>query len=316
MPNYLVQDPELHIATMEEIDYEIMQAGRDGYEVTRGETVDPAYEKPEHIRQVRFDIDDLGERYAFLSRSRTSKLPMAAAALQQSADRHTLPLPASFRRAAKKRDAELEFIRAELLFDETKMPWHLQRGRAPALQTIDNAHNLIAIDGPNAGEGIYPTMGGELTIDPETFRFSDNDGVLAGKTIREAFIEQQQRLDGKSLEQATKSADRAIVNFSKFLKAPVTQDFKNIVAYSQDSLGIRNRKQEVRNAAAEHINRIVEADPDKKTLTLLSVGCGTALSILEVAQDALARGLTPTIILLDQDPIALAAARNSLRKTI
>jgi hypothetical protein len=41
----------------------------------------------------------------------------------------------------------------------------------------------------------------------------------------------------------------------------------------------------------------------------ISVGCGTAESILEVAADIRDRGISPTVVLIDQDPIALAAAR-------
>jgi len=286
------------------LDSEIDSLLEKGYEVNVGSTEDLAYENPENISRVLSLLDSLGEDYKRQAGG-ANIVTMATLSLNSHANRRGIPMPGVFGQIRKKRDKRLESIRADVLFDETKMPWHLQRGRALALQTIVDAHDLRVDNGP----GLYDTMSGRLDLDIDDFSFSDKDGSVAGMSLRDAFIDSKQRLDGKDEHRALKDADKAFTNLEIFLNAPVTQDFKDIVAYCQDSLGIRNRKNEVVGAIADHVDEMIEAKLDRESMVLLSIGCGTAQAILEVARDTLDKGITPTIILLDQDPIALASAK-------
>jgi len=117
-----------------------------------------------------------------------------------------------------------------------------------------------------------------------------------------------QKFRNKSEEASSAFTDRELIKLEAFLQAPVTDDFKEIVAYCHDSLGIRARKEVVRDAASKQLDWYAEHRPTKREVRFLSVGCGTAQSILEVARDAKHRGYQPHIILFDQDPVALAAA--------
>ncbi len=304
MTETLKDKSDLGEASNKLLEAEIIDMRGRGYEVNVGSTEDLAYEDPEKISDVFSLLDSLGLDYKQQSRD-VNSFSMAALSIHSHANRRGIPTPVFFGQVRKKRDKDLEEIRAAVLFDETKMPWHLQRGRALALQTIVDAHGLIVDDGP----GLYPTMSGRLNLDVEDFVFSESDGAIASMSLREAFIDSKQRLDGKGINRAKEEADKAFTNLDIFLKAPVTQDFKDIVAYCQDSLGIRNRLQEVLGAVDGHVEKKIEANPDLESMVLLSVGCGTAQAILEVAQNILSKGIEPAIILLDQDPIALASAR-------
>lgn len=286
------------------LEAEIFDLRERGYEINVGSTEDLAYEDPEKISSVFSLLDSLGSDYKQQS-SGVNILTIATLSINSHANRRGVTVPGVFGQVRKKRDRHLEEIRGAVLFDDTKMPWHLQRGRALALQTIVDAHELIVDDGP----GLYPTMSGRLSLDVKDFVFSERDGSIAGMSLREAFIDSKQRLDGKDINRAQKEADKAFTNLDIFLKAPVTQDFKDIVAYCQDSLGIRNRLQEVLEAVDSHVEKKIEAEPNLDSMVLLSVGCGTAQAILEAAQNIHSKGLEPAIILLDQDPIALASAR-------
>lgn len=158
-------------------------------------------------------------------------------------------------------------------------------GKAMALATIVDAHDLRTTDG---GEGLYDTMSGRLdTAFGEDFIFP-TEGV-------------SENIAGVRLGDVAAAED--IVKLHTFMDAPVQHGFKDIVAYCSDSLGIRSRKEEVR----AEINRYVDAS-EKESFLMMSVGCGTALPILEVMQDIKEKGREAKMILIDQDPIALAAA--------
>lgn len=290
---------------------EILQAREAGYDVSVGETYDEAYETPENVEYMFQRLHSQGLEYQ--ARASENHRMLGAAALYEKG--RNLPLvnsvlPDGMKRAYKRREQELEDIRADILFDETKMPWHLQRGKALALQTIMDAHDLISVDGDDAGEGVYPTMSGRLPADLGSTRFNERDGWLAGKDLREALEITSRRFYGKTAEKASAHAGSTLEDLDAFLHAPVTDDFKDIVRYCQDSLGIRSRQQEVRTAIANHVSEVLGDNPKRDEMQLMSVGCGTAQAILNVASDVREQGIRPNIILLDQDPVALAAAKN------
>lgn len=290
---------------------EIADLRESGYEVSVGETDDEVYDAPYKIDEMFSRLTMLGREYEL--RAQSSHRSLGAAALYERTKNVPVlsaMMPASAKSAYRRREDQLEDVRADLLFDETKMPWHQQRGKALALQTIVDAHELITVDGSAAGEGYYSTMSGRLSHDLIQTRFGDNDGSIAGMTLEEALVATSIRFYGKTEEKAVAHADVTLDHLDSFLHAPVTEDFKSIVQYCQDSLGIRSRQQEVRMAVANHVGDVLAHNPEKQEMHLMSIGCGTAQAILNVASDIRDRGVRPTIILLDQDPIALAAAKN------
>lgn len=281
-----------------EMKTEIDEAINNGYEVTVGNTHDRAYEKPHKIEEMLNGLDFSGKIYSDYCNDIIMK-DLGVSTLEG------VPQLKISRARARNEDAFEEF-RAHLLFDSLKMPWHLQRGSALALLSIVDAHDFIAFDADNSGK--YKKMCGRLELDPSSFTFTEGDNSLAGYNLRDAIIESHQRFEGISLEDASVKADRSLLKLDSFLNAPISNEFKDIVSYCYDSLGIRNRKQEVSNAILQHIDNNV--DDSKEDMLMLSVGCGTALSILEVALDIKNRGKNPHVILLDQDPIALASAKS------
>ena len=108
---------------------------------------------------------------------------------------------------------------------------------------------------------------------------------------------------------AQKYAAAELDKLELFNEAHIQPGFKDIVQYCTDSLGIRSRKEEVH----KEINRHVDASGEDSFL-MMSVGCGTALPMLEVMHDLKTKGKTAKMILVDQDPIALAAAAELARQ--
>jgi len=271
-----------------------------GYEISIGNTPDKAYESPDKIIEVFERLSAGGEHFANGSR----QLAMGSASLALALEYMPIPQLNTVRRRIKK---QREILRDDILYsqpDVQAQPWHQQNGKALALATITDAHELQTVAG---GDGIYETMSGRLRgelcddfLFPET-GVSEN---LAGKRLRDAVIESKHAFKGsRSAHSADAAAEQDLQKLVQFTEAPVQQGFKDIVAYCTDSLGIRSRKEEVR----AEINRHVD-ESDKESFLMMSVGCGTALPMLEVMQDVHAKGRDAKMILIDQDPIALAAA--------
>lgn len=271
-----------------ELQIEIQEAASQGYDVTVGHTDDKAYLEPHMIEKVFGYLDEKGGVFSVKSQE-------IIGSESETAPGHKEKL--------------IEKIREDLLFDEAKMPWHLLRGSALALQPIADAHGLIIGSEQTLADG-YPTMSGRLPFYDSEYMFGDDDGSLGGLKLNDAIVQSRQRFYGESADEARAKADESLQNLDRFLNAPVSQDFKEIVAYCYDSLGIRSRKQEVCKAVSEHIDRAIKNNPKKDKFVLLSVGCGTAYTILGVAADIHKKGLKSEVILLDQDPVALAAAKH------
>lgn len=294
------------IVCLPKLTQEIYNLNSNGYEISIGSTNDEAYSDIENICQTYDNLDVIGKDF----HSRSQDIIKRHLGIASLGDVHSSQL----RKAFTSKESQIEEIRAELLFDETKMPWHVQRGSALALQTIVDAHELIAHDSDNSSICKYPTMSGSLPHYDSSFMFNEKDGSLNGLSLSEAIVNSRERFYKESSEVATVVAEAQLENLNTFFNTPVTQEFKNIVAYCYDSLGIRSRKQEVRSAVLSHTNEIIAKNPLKNDFTLLSIGCGTAQAILEVASDLRDKGVNPSLVLLDQDPIALAAAKNIAKK--
>ena len=279
---------------------EIDLAKKDGYEVTIGHTNDPAYENPDSIREVFSMLDHDGKRY----QSELGRFDLGSfAVLSKVRDASIGSVSHWAKVRLKNRNIRANEIRSRILYDRLDVhgsAWHDQNGKALALGTIVDAHDLKAI---TEDTGVYETMSGRLTEDIVEHRFGENAGWLSGMPLRDALMNAEIKFKNMSGERVKENADNEMRQLAEFVTTPVRPGFKDIVAYCTDSLGIRSRKEEVR----AEINRYVD-ESEKDNFLMMSVGCGTALPMLEVMGDLRDKQKECKLILIDQDPIALAAA--------
>ena len=291
---------------------EIAELTNEGYDIQVGERTDPAHKNPQGIKKVFSYLKDRCEKFneehlKFLYTHES----MAALAKYLG----KIPLLGHWvaDRWDKRVDEILEPHRGNLLYgaDETNSgPWHKQRGSALTFLSIAEAYALAVIDDDKlVFPGKYPTMSGP--IDESLFEEKVND-----KSLREAMIEAQMSR-GESRQQAEQSVNERLQSVQEFINAPVTPKFAEIIKYCADGIGIRERKDIVNRHMIEHLKKTAERDEGRSIndMLIMSFGCGTALPTLQMMK-ALKKetGQAPTVILLDQDPLSLAAAQNLARQ--
>lgn len=291
---------------------EIAELTNEGYDIQVGERTDPAYKNPQGIKKVFSYLKDRCEKFneEHLKFLYTHE---SMAALAKCLGK--IPLLGHWvaDRWDKRVDEILEPHRGNLLYgaDETNSgPWHKQRGSALTFLSIAEAYALAVIDDDKlVFPGKYPTMSGP--IDESLFEEKVND-----KSLREAMIEAQMNR-GESRQQAEQSVNERLQSVQEFINAPVTPKFAEIIKYCADGIGIRERKDIVNRHMIEHLKKTAERDEDRSIndMLIMSFGCGTALPTLQMMK-ALKKetGQAPTVILLDQDPLSLAAAQNLARQ--
>lgn len=297
-----IHDLESTIFTNSSLGAEVMEAQAAGYDIEIVATTDPAYEKPEKVYEVFTNLHTLGLEY--------SRMRSEAASPEVGRNVLGINIGQNKKQTEKQRERQREQAREALLYGPVQgEAWHDQRGSATALLSIQAAHDLET----GEGDGIYPTMSAMLDETVLDHRF-DEGNSLTGQTLREAMISTGGRFYGKNEEQSARYADKKLAELDRFIHTPSSPDFADIVRYCSDSLGIRSRKEIVRQQIDQHVTGLLEEDPERKEMLLLSVGCGTALPIFEVALDARKNGVEAKLLLLDQDPIALASAVTLARK--
>ena len=291
---------------------EIAELTNEGYDIQVGERTDPAYKNPQGIKKVFSYLKDRCEKFneEHLKFLYTHE---SMAALAKCLGK--IPLLGHWvaDRWDKRVDEILEPHRGNLLYgaDETNSgPWHKQRGSALTFLSIAEAYALAVIDDDKlVFPGKYPTMSGP--IDESLFEEKVND-----KSLREAMIEAQMNR-GESRQQAEQSVNERLQSVQEFINAPVTPKFAEIIKYCADGIGIRERKDIVNRHMIEHLKKTAERDEGRSIndMLIMSFGCGTALPTLQMMK-ALKKetGQAPTVILLDQDPLSLAAAQNLARQ--
>lgn len=291
---------------------EIAELTKEGYDVQVSERTDLAYKNPQGIKKVFSYLKDRCEKFneEHLKFLYTHE---SMAALAKCLGK--IPLLGHWvaDRWDKRVDEILEPHRGNLLYgaDETNSgPWHKQRGSALTFLSIAEAYALAVIDDDKlVFPGKYPTMSGP--IDESLFEEKVND-----KPLREAMVEAQMNR-GESRQQAEQSVNERLQSVQEFINAPVTPKFAEIIKYCADGIGIRERKDIVNRHMIEHLKKTVERDEDRSIndMLIMSFGCGTALPTLQMMK-ALKKetGQAPTVILLDQDPLSLAAAQNLARQ--
>lgn len=210
-------------------------------------------------------------------------------------------------------DAYLEIFRDKLLYgkDQTdSQPWHNQRGSALTFLTISEAEDLSVFDenGEILSEGKYQTMSGPL--DKSVF-----DEKINGLPLTEVMV-QDKINNGVDKATAIEEVEKRISDVREFIQAPVTEKFSNVIRHCADSLGIRERVETVNGLSIDHLKKVAEKENRSiDDMLVMSFGCGTGLATLKMLKKLKDEtGEAPTVILLDQDPLSLAAAQSLAKK--
>lgn len=274
-----------------------------------GEKTDPAYNNPDGIKDTynylkRGDAELKEIRKNFIHKN------LATAAIANVLDKTPFVKMGKW---GKKVDLYLEFFRDKLLYGENQTaskPWHNQRGSALTFLTISEAYRLRVSrkNGEILSEGKYPTMSGPLDK-------SVLDEKINGLPLTEIMI-QDKINNGVDKATAIEEVEKRISEVREFIQAPVTEEFSNVIRHCADSLGIRERVETVNGLSIDHLKKVAEKENRSiDDMLVMSFGCGTGLATLKMLKKLKDEtGETPTVILLDQDPLSLAAAQSLAKK--
>ena len=288
---------------------EIEDLRREGCKVKVGEKTDPAYNNPDDIKDTynylkRGDAELKEIRKYFIHKN------LATAAIANVLDKTPFVKTGKW---GKKIDLYLEFFRDKLLYGKNQTnskPWHNQRGSALTFLTISEAEDLSVFDenGEILSEGKYPTMSGPL--DESVF-----DEKINGLPLTEIMI-QDKINNGVDKATAIEEVEKRISEVREFIQAPVTEEFSNVIRHCADSLGIRERVETVNGLSINHLKKVAENENRSiDDMLVMSFGCGTGLATLKMLKKLKDEtGEAPTVILLDQDPLSLAAAQSLAKK--
>ena len=293
----------------EKLNEEIADLRSEECGVKIGEKTDPAYNNPDGIKDTynylkRGDAELKEIRKNFIHKN------LATAAIANVLDKTPFVKMGKW---GKKVDLYLEFFRDKLLYGENQTaskPWHNQRGSALTFLTISEAYRLRVSrkNGEILSEGKYPTMSGPL--DESVF-----DEKINGLPLTEVMI-QDKINNGVDKATAIEEVEKRISEVREFIQAPVTEEFSNVIRHCADSLGIRERVETVNGLSIDHLKKVAEKENRSiDDMLVMSFGCGTGLATLKMLKKLKDEtGETPTVILLDQDPLSLAAAQSLAKK--
>ena len=293
----------------EKLNKEIADLRSEECRVKIGEKTDPAYNNPDGIKDTynylkRGDAELKEIRKNFIHKN------LATAAIANVLDKTPFVKMGKW---GKKVDLYLEFFRDKLLYGENQTaskPWHNQRGSALTFLTISEAYRLRVSrkNGEILSEGKYPTMSGPL--DESVF-----DEKINGLPLTEVMI-QDKINNGVDKATAIEEVEKRISEVREFIQAPVTEEFSNVIRHCADSLGIRERVETVNGLSIDHLKKVAEKENRSiDDMLVMSFGCGTGLATLKMLKKLKDEtGETPTVILLDQDPLSLAAAQSLAKK--
>ena len=293
----------------EKLNKEIADLRSEGCRVKIGEKTDPAYNNPDKIQDIYNYLEQGDAKLKEVRKYFIHKNP-ATAAIANVLDK--IPF-VKMGKWGEKIDAYLEFFRDELLYGEyqtASQPWHNQRGSALTFLTISEAYRLRVSrkNGEILSEGKYPTMSGPL--DESVF-----DEKINGLPLTEVMI-QDKINNGMDKATAIEKVEKRISEVREFIQAPVTEKFSNVIRYCADSLGIRERVETVNGLSIDHLKKVAEKENRSiDDMLVMSFGCGTGLATLKMLKKLKNEtGGAPTVILLDQDPLSLAAAQSLAKK--
>jgi hypothetical protein len=250
-------------------------------------TDDPAYDQPDEIRALYESLRTLDDRLAAVSLVRE----------------RVWQGPGQRRSVSRRNQHILDRYRTEWLFGPIDaVAWFQQRGRATALLTSASVNDM------SVGESVggYPTMSGPLDMGVMDHVFGPDVVGFVGLGLEAAIAHAEQRFGGRPAQAARTVAERRLHQLRDFIAAPVSPLFHRVARYCTDSLGIRSRKAVVGQRVVEALQHCVGGPGPA---LILSFGCGTAHPILtEIRAWVAAGNPAPTLVLVDQDPVALAVA--------
>ena len=293
----------------EKLNKEIADLRSEGCKVKVGEKTDPAYNNPDKIRSVYNYLKRGDAKLKEVRKYFIHKNP-ATAAIANVLDKTPFVKMGKW---GEKIDSYLELFRDKLLYGKNQTnskPWHNQRGSALTFLTISEAEDLSVFDenGEILSEGKYPTMSGPL--DESVF-----DEKINGLPLTEVMI-QDKINNGVDKATAIEEVEKRISDVREFIQAPVTEKFSDVIRHCADSLGIRERVETVNSLSIDHLKKVAEKENRSiDDMLVMSFGCGTGLATLKMLKKLKDEtGETPTVILLDQDPLSLAAAQSLAKK--
>ena len=293
----------------EKLNKEIADLRSEGCRVKIGEKTDPAYNNPDGIKDT-YNYLKRGDAKLKEIRKNFIHKNLATAAIANVLDKTPFVKMGKW---GKKIDLYLEFFRDKLLYGENQTaskPWHNQRGSALTFLTISEAYRLRVSrkKGEILSEGKYPTMSGPL--DESVF-----DEKINGLPLTEIMI-QDKINNGVDKATAIEEVEKRLSDVREFIQAPVTEKFSNVIRHCADSLGIRERVETVNGLSIDHLKKVAEKENRSiDDMLVMSFGCGTGLATLKMLKKLKDEtGETPTVILLDQDPLSLAAAQSLAKK--
>ena len=293
----------------EKLNKEIADLRSEGCRVKIGEKTDPAYNSPDDIKDT-YNYLKLGDAKLKEVRKYFIHKNPATAAIANVLDK--IPF-VKMGKWGEKIDAYLEIFRDKLLYGKNQtnsQPWHNQRGSALTFLTISEAYRLRVSrkKGEILSEGKYPTMSGPL--DESVF-----DEKINGLPLTEVMI-QDKINNGVDKAIAIEEVEKRLSDVREFIQAPVTEKFSNVIRHCADSLGIRERVETVNGLSIDYLKKVAEKENRSiDDMLVMSFGCGTGLATLKMLKKLKDEtGEAPTVILLDQDPLSLAAAQSLAKK--
>lgn len=287
-PEVRAYDPEVYQA----LETEIVAAQEAGIEVSVASLPRDGAYTGEKLQAVNGRLDRLQRAYEDEA-AYTRRRRWGGAVLERAG----VMLPRQLRGPVKRLQQELNEQRRQMLYAPIDAePWFQQCGRAAALATITSAPELLT-EGESGGG--YDTMGGPLAEAALHLPFT-----APGNAQDATALDMAQAVSQRSPEKTAQHL-RAT---HEFLEAPITDGFRDIVQYCWDGIGIRERKEAVNQLITEQLRQRATERP-VKDMVMMSVGCGTALPVMEaMARIKQETNQAPQLILLDQDPIALKLA--------
>ena len=293
----------------EKLNKEIADLRSEECRVKIGEKTDPAYNNPDNIKNT-YDYLERGDAKLKEIRKHFIHKNLATAAIANVLDKTPFVKMGKW---GEKIDSYLEVFRDKLLYGKNQtdsQPWHNQRGSALTFLTISEAYRL-RVSGENSeilSEGEYPTMSGPL--DKSVF-----DEKINGLPLTEIMIQDKVN-NGVDKSTAIEEVEKRISEVREFIQAPVTEKFSNVIRHCADSLGIRERVETVNGLSIDYLKKVAEKENRSiDDMLVMSFGCGTGLATLKMLKKLKDEtGEAPTVILLDQDPLSLAAAQSLAKK--
>ncbi len=293
----------------EKLSKEIADLRSEGCRVKIGEKTDSAYNNPDNIKNI-YNYLKRGDAKLKEVRKHIIRKNLATAAIANVLDKTPFVKMGKW---GEKIDSYLEIFRDKFLYgkDQTdSRPWHKQRGSALTFLTISEAEDLSVFDenGEILSEGKYSSMGGPL--DKSVF-----DEKINGLPLTEVMV-QDKINNGVDKATAIEEVEKRISEVREFIQAPVTEKFSNVIRHCADSLGIRERVETVNSLSIDHLKKVAEKENRSiDDMLMMSFGCGTGLATLKMLKKLKDEtGEAPTVILLDQDPLSLAAAQSLAKK--